>query len=212
MRLLPLLAAAAALSAAPARGADDEAQLWLNQQASIALDHDDDLLVELNERARGDSFGGDQYQARLGIDHAVGGGVKLGGGITYQRSGTQDEFRTHQQLTFSRGVLTARTRLEQRFIDGDDRMALRLRQRVQLTAPLGAGWSALGYVEGNVTLRAGRGGGDTGLTGVRTLLGVRHDLAHNIVGTLAYVRQQDVRSGAPDRVGHAPYIGLNFSF
>jgi hypothetical protein len=203
---------AASLAAAPAWAEENEAQLWLNQQGSIALDHNDDLLFELNERARGDSHGGDQYQARLGLDHAIGGGVKIGGAVTYQRSGTQDEFRTHQQLTWSRGAFTSRSRLEQRFIEGDDRMALRLRQRLQLTTPMGGGWSALGYVEGSFTLRAGKPGGDTGLTSLRTLLGVRRDLAHNIVGTLAYVRQQDVRTGAPDRVGHAPYIGLSFSF
>jgi hypothetical protein len=50
------------------------------------------------------------------------------------------EIRPHQQITFVEGRFEFRTRLEERFFDGADRVELRLRQRVQYNQPLGNGW------------------------------------------------------------------------
>lgn len=53
--------------------------------------------------------------------------------------------------------------------------------------------------------------GQTGLTGLRTFVGFEREFGRYGV-SLGYLRQQDIRDGAPDRIGHAPFIGLDASF
>lgn len=196
---------------APAIAAIDEAQAWFNQQATIELGESTDLLFEAEQKLRGDSHGGNEYEARINLDQEVAGGLKLGGGATVQRSGGRNEFRTHQQITYTRGILASRTRMEQRFQQGKDDMVWRLRQRLQLTRPVAQDWDAQAYVEGSFTLNAGNPGDDTGLTSLRTLLGARHRVTDSLRATFAYIRHQDMRDGAPDRVGHVAFIGLAWS-
>ena len=53
---------------------------------------------------------------------------------------------------------------------------------------------------------------DSGLTGVRSQLGLSYAASDKLELSLTYLRQQDIRDNAPDRVGHAPLIGIAYSF
>ena len=213
-RFAAVLPLALLCMAVPALASDDEAELWLNQQISTDIGESTKLEFEIDERFRSDTFGGDQYEVRLGAYRDIGGGFKLGGGVVYQRTDTQDEVRLQQQLQFDTGPLSLRTRFEQRFIEDVGPTVYRLRQRVQLSQPLDEArrWTAFANAEGYFTLNESRPGALTGLTSLRTQIGVRRKLSGTVTMGLIYVRQQDVRRNAPDRVGHAPQLSVALSF
>ncbi len=148
------------------------------------------------------------------MNRKIGDGPTLRGAIEQRWNDDQQERRLHQQLSVRRGIFRSRSRLEQRFVDGDDRMGLRFRQRFGFEVPLDkAGkWSLGANAEGFFTLRAGNAGGDTGLTGLRTTAEIGREIDDRLSDSVGNLRAQDIRSGRADRVGHAPLIGLEFSF
>ena len=62
-----------------------------------------------------------------------------------------------------------------------------------------------------MTLRSTTPDGQTGVTGLRTFVGFEREFGRYEV-SLGYLRQQDVRDSAPDRIGHAPFIGVGVAF
>ncbi len=194
--------------ATPVIAADEEAQLWLLETATIEIDDDTDIQIEIVQRFRSDAFGGDQYQLRGALDRDVGSGFGIGAGVVFQQSGRQQELRLQQQLSYATGPLSLRTRLEERFQEDVDPTVWRLRQRVQFSEGLGGRWTGFVNTEGFFTLNASRPGAQTGLTGVRSQIGVRRKMSDSITLALAYTRQQDVRDNAPDRIGHAPLLSI----
>lgn len=122
--------------------------------------------------------------------------------------------RLLQQVGYPLGPLGGRTRLEQRFIEGDPRTGWRVRQRVGGAIPLSShegAWEAVGNVEGFFTLAASEPGAQTGLTGLRTFIGLEREFGA-LELSVGYLRQQAIREDAPDSVGHAPFVALGFNF
>ena len=73
-------------------------------------------------------------------------------------------------------------------------------------------WSASADAELFVTLRSTSAGGDDGLTGLRTQVGLGYDVSDRLGMSFAYLRQQDFEPGGPDEIGHAPLIGIEYAF
>ena len=73
-------------------------------------------------------------------------------------------------------------------------------------------WSAGANAELFWTLRGTRSGGDDGITGLRTQIGLGYEVSDRVELSLTYLRQQDFEPGGPDKVGHAPLIGPEYSF
>jgi hypothetical protein len=150
---------------------------------------------------------------RLWLGRKLGKGVTTMVGFHRGWQGDTRENRLIQQVSYPlTNILKGRTRLEQRFFNNDPRTAWRIRQRVGLSLPLSEvedGWEFATNVEGFVTLRAARPGGQTGLTGVRAFAGFEREF-ERVEVSLGYTRQQNIREGAPDRIGHAPTIALTF--
>ena len=119
-----------------------------------------------------------------------------------------------QQLSGKHGIVRTRLRLEQRFVDGADRMGMRLRPRLGLSVPVDeAGrWSVKGDAELFFTLRSTSQGGSDGLPGLRPQLGASYDVTDRLSLSAVWLRQQDIRQGRPDTIGHAPLIGLEIAF
>lgn len=199
-------------AASPANAAENELDLWLNPSVSKDIDKKTFVEIETQQRYFGDDTK-DFYTARLWLGRKLGNGVT--GMVGFHRSWQGDvrENRLIQQVSYPlTSVLKGRTRLEQRFLNNDPRTAWRIRQRVGLSVPLSQvedGWEFATNVEGFMTLRAGRAGGQTGLTGVRAFAGFEREF-ERVEVSLGYTRQQNVRRGAPDRIGHAPTIALTF--
>lgn len=215
-KIAPLAALGIALLHAPAAANDDDFELWLNPSASFGLDDDTSLEVETAQRFRSASDGRpDTYFARLWLNQDLSDAVTLSGAVEQRiNDGDDDETRLHQQLATSHGVLRARLRLEQRFVDGSGRMGLRLRPRLGASVPLGteSPWTFFGNAEAFLTLRSASRGGDDGLTGVRTQVGVEYEVNDVLSLSAGYLRQQNIDRDGPDEVGHAPILGLELSF
>ncbi|MDR6850685.1 hypothetical protein J2Y54_000178 [Sphingomonas sp. BE123] len=214
---LVALTATAVMASAPAAVAQDDGfEVWLNPAASVALDADTGIEIETAQRFRDSGAGRpDTYFARLWINQDIAPDITLSGAVEQRvNDGDADETRLIQQLSTSHGILRTRLRLEQRFVAGADQMGVRLRPRLGVSVPLDTAgrWSFKSDAELFLTLRATDRGGSDGLTGLRTQVGVAHELSERLTISVAYLRQQDIRSARPDRVGHAPIIGIELGF
>jgi len=209
-----LLAGCLLFASSTAVAQDDGGEIWLNPAFATSLDNATSVELETAQRLRQDPRN-DTYFARLWINREDNQGREWSMGVEQRCNGPDErEVRLLQQIGYDWGPLEFRTRLEQRFVDVDPQTGWRLRQRLGTTIPLTPsqdGWSLTGDAELFVTLRGTEPDGQTGVTGLRTFIGFersygRYDLS------VGYLRQQDIRDSAEDRVGHAPFVGLTVNF
>ena len=114
----------------PALAATQESQMWITEMATVHASKDDLVTIDASQRARSDTgSGGEQFLARIALDHRISPAVQVGGAIAYLKSEVDQELRFHQQVTLSKGIWQARTRMEERFFDNVDTASWRLRQR-----------------------------------------------------------------------------------
>lgn len=209
--LLPVLGLAT-----PASGQDEAFELWFNPTFGTDLDDDTSVEIETAQRFRSEADGRvDTYFVRGWLKQDIATNASLSGAVEYRANdGGSNELRTIQQLSTSHGFIKTRLRLEQRFVDGADRMGLRLRPRLGVGFDLSQDgrWSTGADVEIFWTLRGNNVGSETGITAIRTTVGVEHEINDNLTLGLFYLRQQDFEDNAPDEIGHAPLLVADFSF
>ena len=200
------------LTAVPAAAAEDQFELWLNPSVSIDFDERNYFELETAQRFR-PAPADDTYYARLWLGREIAEDVKLSAGAERRYEGDGRETRLLQQISYPLGPISGRTRLEQRFIEGEPHTAWRLRQRVGGALPLSSqeGWELVGNIEGFFVLQPSEPGDQTGLTGIRSFIGIERELG-KLELSLGYLRQQTVRRGAEDTIGHAPFIGVGLTF
>ena len=198
--LTPLALAVMLTLPSTAAAADDSFQLWLNPSVAFDLDDDTGIELETAQRLRPASAGPDTYYARLWLVQSLGDGVSVSGGIERRiNDGGADETRLLQQVNARSGVLRARARLEQRFVDNADQTGWRLRARLGVNVPL-TDDGRLAFVadaEPFFTLRPTSNGGDTGLTGLRTHTGLDYEVTDNLALGIGYLRNQDIVDARP---------------
>jgi hypothetical protein len=216
MRFLSLpVVIAGALAAAPAAASEEDFEFWLNPSIEAQLDGDTSVEFEAAQRLRDSAEGRpDTYYFRLWLKQDISEEFTLGGAVERRiNDGGRDETRIMQQLAGSHGILKTRLRLEQRFVEGADRMGLRLRSRAGLEFPIGAGGKLTGGADAELfwVLRSPAVGGADGLTAVRATAGFEYEVSDRLTLGLAYLRQQDITRGGPDTVGHAPLVELSLS-
>lgn len=208
-----ILALSAMAAASPAAAATQESQLWIAEMATIRVSKADLVTIDSSQRARSDAgSGGEQFLARIAIDHRLTPLVQVGGGIAYLKSEVDQELRFHQQVTLSKGIWQSRTRLEQRFFDNADTASWRLRQRMQASVPLDKAkqWTAIVATELFFHLNRARASDKTGLATMRHQIGLRHPVNRHMDAQLLYMRQQAFRDGRPDVVAHIPWLTLSW--
>ncbi len=216
-RLLAALGACAAFGvlAAPAQATDDDLEFWLNPSVAYDLDSDTSLELETAQRFRSAGNGRvDTYFFRAWLAQDIADNVTLAGALERRiNDGGSNETRVMQQLSTRHGIVRTRLRLEQRFVDNrGGRMGLRLRPRLGVAIPVAERLSFGSDAELFWTLRGTSAGGGTGITGLRTQVGFDYEISDTIELGLTYLRQQDFEDNAPDEVGHAPLITLDFAF
>ncbi|WP_425985654.1 DUF2490 domain-containing protein [Brevundimonas sp. TWP1-2-1b1] len=191
----------------------DDTELWLNPRASTELRNGLGLELETAQRFRAEPRQ-DTVYFRLWVHKQGSSGLKYSAGAEQRFNGPDErETRLLQQVSYGWGPVDLRTRVEQRDVSSDDRWGLRARQRVGTTIPLTddeTGWSIAVNAEAFVTARSTSVDGDTGLTGLRTFVGLERPVGRAEL-SVGYLRQQDIRPGR-DRVAHAPFLGLNLTF
>lgn len=214
MKPHPLILVLSAMAiASPAIAATQESQMWITETATIRASKADLVTIDSSQRARSDAgSGGEQFLARIAIDHRLTPLVQVGGGIAYLKSEVDQELRFHQQVTLSKGIWQSRTRLEQRFFDNADTASWRLRQRMQASVPLDKAkqWTAIVATELFFHLNRARPSDKTGLATMRHQIGLRHPVNRHMDAQLLYMRQQAFRDGRPDVVAHIPWLTLSW--
>lgn len=201
---------------APASASDEAFEFWLNPSVETAIDDDTAIELETAQRFRSSEDGRvDTYFARLWLKQDLAENVTLAGAVERRiNDGGSDETRFMQQLSTSHGILRTRLRLEQRLVDNADRMGLRLRPRLGVAFPLDAEgrWTAGADAELFWTIRGNNVTSDEGITGLRTTIGVDYEVNDRLSIGVSYLRQQDFEDDGPDEIGHAPLIGIEYSF
>jgi hypothetical protein len=176
-------------------------------------------------RMRDDSDGYDQTLIRPGVGFDLGAGFSVWQGYLYvnedpDRSSNFDEHRSWQQLLW-KGPLAefgvqSRTRLEQRWVDGDGEAGWRFRQFVKITRGLGSAerFGLATYDEVFFDLNDTSAGQDTGFTQNRFFVGpyVKVGPKRRLVVELGYLNQFIRRDGGSDSINHLVNLNLLFSF
>ena len=209
---LLLAALGAAWQPSKARAAEEDTQFWLNAIATGAIGEDTTLTLDATQRFRSDQVGPDQQTFRVMVEQQVAERTRLGGGVMLFDTAGLTEIRTHQQAVFSLGRIDARTRLEQRFFDGADRMELRLRQRVQYNQPIAGGWRGSVGVEWLGTVRSRNRGEGTSTEQWRFQTAVTHRISKQIDVGAIYWLVVFPRGTETDRISHTPQAVLTYRF
>jgi hypothetical protein len=215
------LAMAAATASAPAFAASDE-QIWTNASATVKLSDHWRLQEELTGRFSDKRNGLYEIESNTLLGYKLSKVVTVWAGYTHdpQYSGgdfTVMEHRAREQVTFDgfamlgKGKLNGRVRLEQRWRDGIDGTAWRLRPYLKYSLPI-AGKTALNvstepfFNLGTTTFQR-----QSGLDRVRNLVSVSTPLGKTLTGEAGYMNQHGFVRGGPDTSDNIAYFGVALS-
>lgn len=218
LRKIALTLAGSTIAVAqPALATEDHFEVWFGPSADFSLDDNTKVAVQTAQRFRDAGDGRpDTYYIRGWVHQKIASNVTISAAAEERvNDGGSDEIRTIQQVGTKHGILRTRLRFEQRFVEGNDgRAGLRLRPRLGLRVPLGENSPLTASVDGELfwTLRSTSVGGDTGITGGETRVGLVYDVSDNVTFGLKYLRAQSFRDNREDRVSHAPLFELGVSF
>lgn len=209
---LLLAALAAAWQPSSAHAQNEDVQLWQIVNITGELGDRTRLTVDASQRWREAARGEDQQTLRFTIEQKIADGLRIGGGGMVLDAGGNTELRPHQQVTFEGGGFEARTRFEQRFVDGADRTELRLRQRIQYNQPLGPGWRASVGGEWLGLLRSRNDGEGASTEQWRAQIGVAYTLSDRVEVGVNYWLIASPRGDLPARYNHVPQTVLTYRF
>ena len=208
-RLLPAAFAAGAALLQPhaAAAATSSEELWAEVAAKGDIGPDTDLKLEIEQRRRD---GPNEWIVGAEVNHDVGG-FKIGGGMEVHEIDGFTEVRPYQQVTFATGPLDFRTRLEERFYDDSDQLALRLRQRARVQLPVGTATKAFGSAELLYQLQDRIEDGPQRIDQWRFNAGLVHRVG-DIELSGGYLFQIRPRDGGATRHTHVAQVGAAYRF
>lgn len=213
IRYATLLAATiAAWQPSKASASEEDTQFWLNAIATGPIGKTTTLTVDATQRWRSDRTGPEQQTIRVMIEKRIADRVRSGGGIMLFDTGGLTEVRLHQQVVFTIGRIEARTRVEERFFDGADRMEVRLRQRFQYNQPIAANWRATAGVEWLGTMRSRNADQSASTEQWRFQTGVAHRVNKQLEVGAIYWLVSFPRGSQPERISHIPQVALTYRF
>lgn len=190
----------------------EDTQFWLVGFARGTVGDDIYLTIDTSYRWRDPEFGADQQTFRVSVEKALKDDIRVGGGMSLFQTGGVSEYRPHQQFRYARNGLDLRTRLEQRWFDGADRLELRIRQRIQYTQPIAPQLEVVGSSEWFGIIQSRREAGRRGTEQVRTIVGVAYQVSDRLDIAPSYMLQITPRAGRPDAISHIQQLTLNWSF
>lgn len=218
----PLLVATAAvfLAAQPALAAEDDANVWLGQFATINATDKVYVRLEAQERFTNDAERLGQLLLRSLVAYRFNDKVNAGVGYAFILTDPVgpvelNEHRYYQELNvrlIDRGGVTldSRTRLEQRTFEEREGTAWRLRNFVQVRVPVSKNNKLVAYTEPFIDLNetdVQRGG----LSIWRNFVGVSIPLAKGVEVVPGYLNQYVFRDGQ-DRSDHTANVNLFMTF
>lgn len=221
MKSLLLFSTAALFQAAtPALAADDDANVWLGQLATINATDKVYVRLEAQERFTNDAERLGQLLLRSLVAYRLNDKVNAGIGYAFVLTDPVgpvelNEHRYYQELNvrlIDRGGVTldSRTRLELRTFEEREGTSWRLRNFVQLRVPVSKNNKIVAYTEPFIDLNettVQRGG----LSIWRNFVGVSIPLAKVIEVVPGYLNQHVLRDGQ-DRSDHTANVNLFMTF
>lgn len=205
--------------AAPAMAAQEDEQVWLAQQSTLSVGSKLVVFTDLQLRFTDGADRLGQVLVRPAIGYRASPSTTLFLGYAYVHTDpltgrATDEHRAFQQATVrlagkpGKATLTARTRLEQRFVRNGSNMGWRLRQHVRLDAPTGKGPSVIVWAEPFVNLDTTDWGQHAGFDQLRLFGGLGVPVAKGIGLEAGYSGQYINRFARPDRMNHIGSLTL----
>lgn len=224
MRRLCLFLAALLALPATAHASEDE-QLWATTSATVALSDHWRLSQEIVARFSNDRDGLYEIESNTLLGYKVSKQVTVWAGYTHdpQYDGgdfTVMEHRAREQVTFDNivklgpGTLSARLRLEQRWREGVDGTAWRLRPYVKYVLPFHEGrktalvLSHESFIDFNKTNFQRVQGEER----MRNMIAITTPLAKNVNAEIGYLHQHGFRPDADDSNDNVASLSLSFSF
>lgn len=213
MRIATLLAAMlVAWQPSSALANPEDTQFWLVGFVRGEVADDLYLTIDTSYRWRDPEFGADQQTFRASLETPLNDDVRIGGGMSFFQTGSISELRPHQQFRYAKKGLDLRTRFEQRWFDGADRVELRIRQRVQYSRPIAPRVEVFGSAEWFGIVQSRSDNGRQGTEQIRNIVGVTYEVGDKLAIAPSYMLQITPRAGEPDAISHVPQVTLNWSF
>lgn len=219
MKPLPCFALLTATCIALPAAAQDDGQAWGSVTATTAFSDKVDATMEVHLRFTDDAGRLGQTLLRPSLTYKLDHGFSLAAGYVYVRTNPvgpalSDEHRTWQQIGYrfvqNEGiVLTGRTRLEQRFVEGGSGTGWRVRQQVRGALPVqrGSKVQAILWNETFIGLNDTAWGQRADFDQSRTFVGVGLPVAERTTVEIGYLNQHIFRRG-PDRDNHILAVNL----
>jgi len=220
--VLPLLAACALPTTAHA--SQDE-QLWTTAGATVKLSDHWRLSQEIVARFSDDRKGLYEIESNTLVGYKLSKAVTVWAGYTHdpQYDGgdfTVMEHRGRQQVTFDNivkigpAMLSARMRVEERWRDGVDGTAWRVRPYVKLVLPFHEGGKTALVLshESFFDLNKTNFQRVQGEERMRNLIAITTPVAKNVNAEIGYLHQHGFRPDADDSNDHVASVSLSFSF
>ncbi|MGJ8479975.1 DUF2490 domain-containing protein [Sphingobium yanoikuyae] len=224
MRRLSLCLFALMALPATAHASEDE-QLWTTTSATVKLSDHWRLQQEIVARFSNDRDGLYEVESNTLVGYKLDKKVTVWAGYTHdpQYDGgdfTVMEHRVREQVTVDNILklgpvsVSARMRMEQRWREGIDGTAWRLRPYVKLTMPFKEGGKTALILshESFIDLNKTNFQRVQGEERMRNLIAITTPLAKNVNVEIGYLHQHGFRSDADDSNDNVASLSLSFSF
>jgi Protein of unknown function (DUF2490) len=232
-KITQVLILGTAFNTAPALAAStaEDFQTWGNITATGSLGIFNPNLQQIKYWLEGQGrFGNDtsvlsQGMARLGLGYAVTNEFSVWAGYAFIPTDEPfttkafDEHRIWQQALWSHqfdfGTVTSRSRLEQRFLDGDSDVAWRYRQLLKVAIPFSFApdfsfvLTDEYFVHLNTTQRRVL---DNGFDQNRVFAGIGYNFTKNIKTEVGYMNQYIRRYNNPDRMSNILSLNIYLNY
>ncbi len=219
---LPMLAV---LAWPVAARANEDAQLWTTASATVKLGEHWRLSQEVVARFSDDRKGLYEIESNTLVGYKLSKAVTIWAGYTHdpQYAGgdfTVMEHRGRQQMTFDniakigRVSVSARLRMEERWRDGVDGTAWRLRPYVKLVMPFREGSKTALVLshESFFDLNKTNFQRVQGEERMRNMIAITTPVAKNVNAEIGYLHQHGFRPAADDSNDNVASLSLSFSF
>lgn len=222
---LVLLSLIATLALPAAAHASEDEQLWTTASATVKLSDHWRLSQEIVARFSDDRQGLYEIESNTLVGYKLSKAVTVWAGYTHdpQYAGgdfTVMEHRGRQQLTFDniakigRVSISARMRMEERWREGVDGTAWRLRPYVKLVMPFREGGKTALVLshESFFDLNKTNFQRVQGEERMRNLIAITTPVAKNVNAEIGYLHQHGFRPDADDSNDNVASFSLSFSF